>query len=71
MGAVLEQRRLELRQQVIGQVCGEAAALQALDQGILKNDMPLPLGDVIVHHLEVGRRIGHGAGIAWGGLAVA
>ena len=21
--------------------------------------MPLPLGDVIVHHLEVGRRIGH------------
>jgi len=46
-------------------------ALQPFDQGMLKLDMPLALGDVIVHHLEVGRAVGHGSKITRTAVSVA
>jgi hypothetical protein len=35
-------------------------APQPSDKLLLTNDMPLTLGDMIVDHLEIGCRVGHG-----------
>jgi len=71
MGAMLRKRRLELDKQVFGLIGGQPVIAQSGDQRLLLEDMPLPLGDVIVHHLEVGRGIGHGRSYHGGGENVA
>jgi hypothetical protein len=57
---MLEQRRLEFGEQLLGHVGRVAALPKPRDDFFLAGDMPLPLGDVIVHHPELGRRKGHG-----------
>ena len=64
-------RSLEFAEELFGLLGRKAMALQPFDQGMLKLDMPLALGDVIVHHLEVGRAVGHGFKITRTAVSVA
>lgn len=59
MNAMLLQRRLELREKLLGHFGRIAAGLEPGDELLLPSHMALRQGDVVVHHLEIGRTIGH------------
>lgn len=59
MRAMLIQGRLEIRQQLLREVCRVTPALQPFDELQLARHMPLALSDVMIHHLQIGRCEGH------------
>ena len=59
MGAMLKQGRLELREQLLRYFGRMPPAFQERDQLFLAGNMSFALGDMVVHHLEIGRAEGH------------
>ena len=59
MCLVLDQRRLKFPQQLLCRLGRMSPAAEPCDQLFLSTDVPLPQGDVIVHHFEVGGAEGH------------
>ncbi len=59
MGAMLQQGRLEFGEKLLGHISRMTAAPQECEQLLLAGNVSFALGDMVVHHLEIGRTEGH------------
>lgn len=57
---MLRQRRLEFFEQKFRISRWKAASREPREQFLLASDVSLTLNDMVIHHPEVGRCIGHG-----------
>lgn len=59
MGTMLLQRRLELREQLLGNLGWMSAAPQPGDNLLLPAHMSFALRDMVINHSKIGRSVGH------------
>lgn len=57
--AMPDQGRLKLGEKLLGLVGRVPAALEPSNQSLLTSDVPLTLGDMVIHHSKVGPTEGH------------
>lgn len=59
LSAIPDQGRLKLGEKLLGLVGRVPAALEPSNQSLLTSDVPLTLGDMVIHHSKVGPTEGH------------